>query len=59
MVAQSMQTYYQQLGGEQALRRLIDRFYDLMDGQNGSSEFANLIRRNRPLTRQVFMLLSG
>ncbi|MGH9854346.1 MAG: group II truncated hemoglobin [Blastocatellia bacterium] len=25
------QTIYEQIGGEQAVRRLIDRFYDLMD----------------------------
>ena len=55
-----MQTYYRRLGGEQALRRLIDRFYDLMDEQ---MEFFG-IRQLHPseLNRsrdKLFMFLSG
>lgn len=27
----SMETHYQRIGGEELIRRLVDRFYDLMD----------------------------
>lgn len=55
-----MQTYYERLGGEQALRRLIDHFYDLMDSE---PEFFGIRKLHPPeLTRsrdKLFMFLSG
>jgi hemoglobin len=55
-----MQTYYERLGGEQALRRLIDRFYDLMDER---MEFFWIRKLHPPeLDRsrdKLFMFLSG
>jgi hemoglobin len=53
-------SYYDQLGGEQSLRRLVDRFYDAMD----ELEVAATIRAMHPadmtIARQkLFEFLSG
>jgi len=55
-----MQTYYDRLGGEAVVRRLVDRFYDLM---NENPEFYG-IRKLHPSDmhgsrQKLFMFLSG
>jgi hemoglobin len=59
-LVESAKTPYERLGGEAALRELVDRFYDLMDLE---AEFAG-IRRMHPETLdasrdKLFWFLSG
>lgn len=55
-----MQTHYERIGGEAVVRRLVDRFYDLMDQM---PEYAG-IRQLHPADLadsrdKLFMFLSG
>lgn len=55
-----METHYQKIGGEETIRRLVDRFYELMD--EDPDYFG--IRKLHPLDLEgarskLFMFLSG
>lgn len=53
-------THYEQLGGENSVRELVDRFYDLMDTDNNVSELRALHAKNLKGSRnKLFMFLSG
>ena len=44
----TIQTHYDRLGGEEKLRQLVDRFYDLMDSEPESNGIHKLHRRIAP-----------
>ncbi len=55
-----MQTHYERLGGAQTLRRLVDRFYDLMDEDPDYYGIRKLHPRDLTSSREkLFMFLSG
>ena len=54
------QTIFQQIGGEEVVRRLIDRFYDLMDTQPEAAGIRKLHPENLEHSREkLFMFLVG
>jgi hemoglobin len=60
MMTEPLQNPYDQIGRESALRRLVDRFYDIMD----SDRAAQPIRRLHPKSlhgsrEKLFLFLSG
>jgi len=58
--ADRIDTPYAQLGGEAALRALVDRFYDLMDLEPGYRELRALHPSTTEGSRdKLFMFLSG
>ena len=55
-----METHYARVGGEQALRRLVDRFYDLMDQDPDYYGIRKLHPGDLASSREkLFMFLSG
>lgn len=60
MQQQPQKTHYEQLGGEVGIRRLVDRFYDLMDSapeaKNVRALHATSLKQSR---EKLFMFLSG
>ena len=55
-----MKTYYERLGGEAAVRRLVDRFYELMDEDPDFYGIRKLHPPDMHGSRQkLFMFLSG
>lgn len=58
--ADASTTPYQQLGGESALRALVDRFYDLMELEPAYRELRSLHPSTTEGSRdKLFMFLSG
>jgi len=58
--ARQAATPYRQLGGEPALRRLVDRFYDLMDAEPEYFGIRKLHPESLAGSREkLFMFLSG
>jgi hemoglobin len=56
----SMQTHYERVGGEEMVRRLVDRFYDLMDQQQDFGGIRELHAKNLKGSRdKLFLFLSG
>src|SRR4030095_6817539 len=54
------QTIYEQIGGEQIVRRLVDRFYDLMDTLPEAAGIRALHPESLAHSREkLFMFLSG
>lgn len=54
------QTIYEQIGGEQTVRRLIDRFYDLMDTLPEAAGIRALHPETLDESREkLFMFLTG
>lgn len=54
------QTIYEQIGGEEIVRKLVNRFYDLMDTQPGAAEIRALHPENLDRSREkLFMFLVG
>lgn len=52
--------HYDRLGGEKAVRELVDRFYDLMDSRDDVVELRRLHAPSLDDARQkLFMFLSG
>ena len=52
--------HYQRLGGEKAVRELVDRFYDLMDSRDDVKELRHLHAPDLSDARdKLFMFLSG
>jgi hemoglobin len=55
-----VQTIYEQIGGEEQIRKLIDRFYDLMDTQPEAAGIRGLHPENLDSSREkLFMFLVG
>lgn len=52
--------HYQRLGGEQALRRLVERFYELMDTLPEAADIRRMHAADLASAREkLFMFLSG
>ena len=55
-----METHYQRMGGEEKVRQLVDRFYDLMDEDPDCYGVRKLHPQDLSGSRQkLFMFLSG
>lgn len=55
-----MQTHYERIGGEAGVRRLVDRFYDLMDGTAEAAGIRELHAKSLKASREkLFLFLSG
>jgi len=55
-----MQTHYERIGGEEKVRQLVDRFYDLMDEDPDYYGIRKLHPQDLSGSRQkLFMFLSG
>ncbi|MDD5403327.1 MAG: group II truncated hemoglobin [Sulfuricella sp.] len=55
-----METHYQRIGGEETIRRLVDRFYDLMDEDPDYYGIRKLHPQDLAGARgKLFMFLSG
>jgi len=55
-----MQTHYERIGGEEVVRKLVDRFYDLMDQQQNFQDIRELHAKSLKASREkLFMFLSG
>lgn len=55
-----METHYQRIGGEDVIRRLVDRFYDLMDEDPDYYGIRKLHGKDLSESRsKLFMFLSG
>lgn len=55
-----MQTHYERIGGEEMVRRLVDRFYDLMDEDPDYYAVRKLHPADLSSSREkLFMFLSG
>jgi hemoglobin len=53
-------TPYEQLGGEDGVRRLVDRFYDLMDQDPLVNDIRRMHASNLRMSREkLFLFLSG
>ncbi len=53
-------THYEQIGGEAALRKLVNRFYDLMDDNKEVEDIRKLHAKNLKISREkLFLFLSG
>ena len=51
---------YQQLGGESAVRKLVDRFYDLMDTTENAANIRSMHPQDLTESRtKLFEFLSG
>lgn len=60
MLISNIQTHYECLGGETVVRRLVDRFYDLMDTEPECYGIRKLHPQDLSGSRQkLFMFLSG
>ena len=55
-----MQTHYERIGGKEGVRRLVDRFYDLMDSKTEVAGIRKMHAKNLEGSREkLFMFLSG
>jgi len=53
-------TPYEQIGGEKAVKKLVDRFYDLMDEKEEVSEIRSMHAKTLRISREkLFLFLSG
>lgn len=56
----TLQSQYDQLGGEKGVHQLVDRFYDLMDERDDVSELRTLHAKSLRVSRKkLFLFLSG
>ncbi|MBT3040012.1 MAG: group II truncated hemoglobin [gamma proteobacterium symbiont of Clathrolucina costata] len=54
------QTPYERIGGEAAVRELVDRFYNLMDQQQEAKKIRDLHAKSLKISREkLFLFLSG
>lgn len=52
--------HYDRLGGEQKIRELVDRFYDLMDARDDTQPLRQMHAKDLRVSRdKLFMFLSG
>jgi hemoglobin len=55
-----MLTQYEQLGGEPAVQKLVNRFYDLMDQRTDTFELRAMHAKSLKISREkLFLFLSG
>jgi len=55
-----MQTHYERIGGKEGVRRLVDRFYDLMDSETEVAGIREMHAKSLEGSREkLFMFLSG
>jgi hemoglobin len=55
-----MQTHYERIGGKEGVRRLVDRFYDLMDSKTEVAGIRKMHAKSLEGSREkLFMFLSG
>ena len=55
-----MQTHYERIGGKEGVRRLVDRFYDLMDSKAEVAGIRKMHAKSLEGSREkLFMFLSG
>lgn len=55
-----MATHYEQIGGEAGVRRLVERFYELMDAQPDFSDIRNMHAPGLQTAHEkLFLFLSG
>lgn len=55
-----MQTHYERIGGEEGVRKLVDRFYDLMDSKTEVTGIRDLHAKSLKASREkLFLFLSG
>jgi len=60
MQSPSPSSHYDLIGGERAVRRLVDRFYDLMDKDEEVRSLRKLHAKNLRVSREkLFLFLSG
>lgn len=60
MLAESSAIPYDLIGGEQALRKLVDRFYDLMNEKEEAKGIRELHAKSLRASREkLFLFLSG
>ncbi len=60
MSTQITTSHYDLLGGEQAVRKLVDRFYDLMDEKQEVQALRKLHAKSLRISREkLFLFLSG
>lgn len=53
-------SHYQRLGGETAVRQLVDRFYDLMDERDEVKSLRRLHAKSLRISREkLFLFLTG
>ena len=53
-------SHYDQLGGAEGVRKLVDRFYDLMDERDDVKELRDLHAKSLRVSRdKLYMFLSG
>lgn len=59
-MTEESKTPFEMLGGEPAVRRLVDRFYDLMDTEEEASEIRAMHARSLRVSREkLFLFLTG
>ncbi len=52
--------HYDSIGGEQKIRELVDRFYDLMDSRDDTQPLRDMHAKDLRVSRdKLFMFLSG
>lgn len=57
---QAIHSIYEFLGGESGVRKLVDRFYDLVDTSPEATQIRSLLPKNLERPREkLFMFLSG
>ncbi len=60
MPSQITASHYDLIGGETAVRKLVDRFYDLMDEKEEVQELRRLHAKSLRVSREkLFLFLSG
>lgn len=60
MQEQQSLSHYEQIGGEEGVRRLVDRFYDLMDEKPEVKTLRDLHAKSLRVSRdKLFLFLSG
>jgi len=58
-ISQNTRTYYERIGGETAVRRLVARFYELMDSLPEAADIRNLHADLSSAEEKLFQFLSG
>jgi len=60
MQAEAKQTPYEQIGGDESVRKLVDRFYDLMDEKEDVTALRAMHAKSLRISREkLYLFLSG
>ena len=60
MQAETKPTPYEQIGGDESVRKLVDRFYDLMDEKEEVKPLRDLHAKSLRISREkLYLFLSG